>query len=340
LGLALLLFAVGQLVIAFSTDFTVVLLARFLTAFVAGGFWAVAAVVATRLADPAASARALAVTYSGGTLANVLGAPIGSWLGQLLGWRGAFAATAALAFGIAVLIVRLVPADRREHESAGIGREFAALRSRRLWLVLLISAGVNGGMLAIYSFISPLLRNRTGLPDSAVPVGLALFGAGAVIGTVLAARYSDRFPWGTVLAATSTSFALILLLIPLSTMPAPTLLLIGLLGITGYLGNPMLVALAVRYAGAAPNLATAISTAAFNLGVTVSTGLAAGAFAAVGPTGPVIVGAAAFALLFIPLLTVLALHRRALAAGPRDHDTAALEHGQLDEAGIDLMCRA
>lgn len=310
LGMALLLFVAGQLVIAGSDNFAVVLAARFLTAFAAGGFWAVAAVVATRLAHPAATAKALAVIYAGGTLGNVVGAPIGSWLGQLLGWRGAFAGLAVLALGAAVVILRMVPADRPEHQPTSIRHEFAALRSFRLLLVLLVSAGVNGGMLAVYSFISPLLQGRTGLPESVVPVALALFGAGSVIGTVLAARYSDRFPIGIVLVSTSTTLALMVVLLPLSTRPAATLLLLGLLGVTGYCSNPTLVALAIRYAGAAPNLAAAISTAAFNLGVTLSTAIAAGALATLGPIGPVIVGASTFALLFIPLLTLVALQRR------------------------------
>ena len=184
LAMALLLFAVGQIVISVSDNYTIVLAARFLTAFVAGGFWAVAAVVATRLAHPSASAKALAVTYGGANLANVLGAPIAAWLGQLLGWRTAFAGVAVLVLGVAVLVLRLVPADQSQHQHTSIGHEFAALRSGRLWLVLLISAAVNGGMLAVYSFISPLLQGRTGLPESVVPIALALFGTGAVIGTV------------------------------------------------------------------------------------------------------------------------------------------------------------
>ncbi len=330
LGMALLIFAMGQIVIAVSDNYSVVLAARFLTAFVAGGFWAVAAVVATRLAHPSASAKALAVTYGGANLANVLGAPTAAWLGQLLGWRTAFAGVAGLVLGVAVLVLRLVPADQPEHQHTSIRHEFAALRSGRLWLVLVISAAVNGGMLAVYSFISPLLQGRTGLPESFVPIALALFGTGAVIGTVLAARYSDRFPIGILLVATITTFALMVLLLPLSTMPAPTLLLLSLLGVTGYLANPMLVALAIRYAGAAPNLATAISTSAFNFGVTVTTAIAAAALAGVGPIGPVIVGASTFALLFIPLSILLILRNRTPPAD--DHEPGRSTSEQAAEA--------
>lgn len=307
LGLAMSLFAVGQIVLVVSDDFTVALIARFVTAFAAGGFWAVAAVVATRMADPSATARALAVTYSGGNLANVLGAPFGSALGQVVGWRGAFAGLAVLVLVVAVAVVRAVPADRVEHRRAGIVREVAALRSGRLWLVFLVSAGVNGGVLAVYSFLSPLLLGRTGLPDPAVPVGLALFGGGAVLGTVLAARFSDRFPRGTLLTATGLTFVLILLLLPLSTSPVLTFVLLGLLGTTAYLGNPMLVAMAVRYGGDAPNMATAFATTAFNLGVTVTTVVAAGALASAGPIGPVVIGAVVSGLLLVPLLALLRL---------------------------------
>ena len=93
------------------------------------------------------------------------------------------------------------------------------------------------------------------------------------------------------------------------------------------------------YGGAAPNLATAFSTTAFNLGVTISTGIAAGAYAAVGPTGPVLVGAAAFGLLFIPLLALLTLHRgtgqvgmfadRPIRTHPTDDTNGALTRPDL-----------
>lgn len=134
------------------------------------------------------------------------------------------------------------------------------------------------------------------------------------------------------------------LLLSLSTMPAPTLLLLGLLGISGYLANPMLVALAIRYAGAAPNLATAISTSAFNLGVTLTTAIAAVSLAGVGPIGPVIVGVSTFGLLLIPLGILLILQQRAPQVDNTDPvqtpDTQTPEGQQPDKSKTDLPCPA
>src|SRR3954451_25476064 len=88
LALALLVFAAGHIIVAVTHSFAIMLAARCLTAFATGAFWAVAAVVAARIAGPAASSRALGIVLSGGMLANVLGVPIGAFGGQLVGWRG------------------------------------------------------------------------------------------------------------------------------------------------------------------------------------------------------------------------------------------------------------
>ena len=93
-----------------------------------------------------------------------------------------------------------------------------------------------------------------------------------------------------------------------------------------------LVALAIRYAGAAPNLAMAISTSAFNLGVTVTTAIAAAALAGVGPIGPVIVGASTFGLLFIPLSILLILRNRT----PKVDDTEPVRSTSEQAAKVDL----
>jgi DHA1 family inner membrane transport protein len=97
--LALALFTVAHVVIGFSDSFAVIVVCRFLTAVATGAFWSVAAVVATRLADPSISSRALTVAFGGGTLANVLGGPLGSFVGQVIGWRGTFLSVAVLAVG-------------------------------------------------------------------------------------------------------------------------------------------------------------------------------------------------------------------------------------------------
>jgi predicted MFS family arabinose efflux permease len=164
LALALLVFAIGHIIVAVTHNFAIMLAARCLTAFATGAFWAVAAVVAARIAGPAASSRALGIVLGGGMLANVLGVPIGAFGGQMVGWRDPFWALALLALVLAVAVVRVVPAELAHETRPSLGVEFAGLRSRRLWLTLATCAAVNAGVLSIHSFIAPLLTERTGLP--------------------------------------------------------------------------------------------------------------------------------------------------------------------------------
>ena len=185
LTLALGLFAAGHVVVAVGSGFPLLLAARFLTALATGAFWAVAAVVASRAAGPAASSRALGVVLGGGMLANVIGVPLGAFAGQLIGWRGPFWVLAGLAVAAAVLIVRYVPADDPTAPDASVRAELASLRSRQLWLALVSAVMIMGGTLATYSYVAPLLTNRAGLPGTLVPLALVGFGVGALIGSFL-----------------------------------------------------------------------------------------------------------------------------------------------------------
>src|SRR3954466_4176232 len=127
LVLALAIFAAGHAIAAVSDTFAVVVAARVLTAVVTGAFWSVASVVATTAAGPAASSRALGVMMSGVGLATVVGVPLGSWAGQLVGWRGAFWALALLSIAAAVIIFRFVSPDR-QGAVPSVRSELASLR--------------------------------------------------------------------------------------------------------------------------------------------------------------------------------------------------------------------
>jgi predicted MFS family arabinose efflux permease len=311
LTLALLVFAVGHVIVALTDSYPVLLAARCLTAFATGAFWAVAAVVAARIVGPAASSRALGIVLGGGMLANVLGVPIGAFAGQLIGWRGPFWALAVLAGLLAVAVARTVPADNTEHATPTIRAEFAGLRSRRLWLTLATCAAVNAGVLSIYSFIAPLLTDRTGLPAWTIPIALVLFGAGALIGSVLGGRAGDRRPFGTPLVTATVSLVASAGLCLFSTMPIPTLILFTLLGLVGLSANPVLVSLAVRYGGDAPTLASAMATSIFNLGTAVGTAITGAALAtSLGTFAIPLVGVIFGVIVFLPLVALTALEHR------------------------------
>jgi predicted MFS family arabinose efflux permease len=317
LALSLVVFALGQVVVALSTDLTLTLVARFVAAVVTGAFWALAAVVAADIAGPGARSRAIGLVVAGGTIANVVGVPLGSVAGQLAGWREPFWALAAVAALAALGVTRLVP--HTSHGADGpprIRTELAVLRSGRLWLVLLTCAFVTGGTLSIYSYIAPLLTLRAGLPESALPLAFLGFGVCSVIGTVTAGRLGDHHPFATIAIAAAISLAIIVTMGVTSNLPIPTLALFGLLGLTGASINPVLMALALRFGHAGPTLASSLGPSAFNVGIAACTGITAAAFdTALGTLAPIAVGAVGAALVLLLAIGMAAVAHRPEPAG-------------------------
>jgi predicted MFS family arabinose efflux permease len=308
LRLALVVFALGHVVAAVSGSFEVIVAARLLTALATGAFWSVGAVVATEAAGPSASSRALGVVIGGLTLANVVGVPLGSFAGQLAGWRGPFWALAVLALAAAAVIGRFIPHADSTHVPS-LRRELGALRSGNLWISLAASALIMGGVLATYTFISPLLTDHAHIPERFVPLVLIGFGVGALGGTLTGGRLGDRRPMATTLTAATATAVVLLALAVAPASAVLTVVLVALMGLTGFAVNPVVTALTVRFGGDAPTLAAALSTSGFNVGV------AAGSWAAgialespLGPTGPALLGTVVAATTLVPL-GVLAARR-------------------------------
>jgi predicted MFS family arabinose efflux permease len=204
-------------------------------------------------------------------MANVVGVPIGTWAGQIAGWRGPFWALAALSIAAAAVIGRFIPGDENR-EVPTIRAELVALRQGRVWLALAASALIMGGVLATYTYIAPLLTERAGIPAAAALV--------------------------------------LLLLVLLPGSAAITPVLVVLMGLTGFAVNPVVTALAVRFAGRAPTLAAALSTSAFNAGIAAGSWIAGIALtSSLGEIGPALVGTVITALTLVPL-TMLAVARR------------------------------
>lgn len=311
LTLALLVFALGHVVVALTSNVGLILGARFLTALATGAFWAVAAVVAAKASGPVLASKALGVVLGGGMLANALGVPLGSFAGQVLGWRGPFWGLAVLAVLAAGLVHRMVAADPGTEPIPSVRAEIAALRDGRVWLVLAGAAVVCGSSLAAYSFISPLLTQNTGLPASAVPLVLLTYGVGALIGSNAGGALGGRRPYAVLFTSAAMTFLVLAGLVAFSHRPVVTVVLVGLLGLFGMSTNPILIGKAVGFASHAPTLASALATSAFNVGTAVGSWLAGFAIASsLGATGPVAVGACIAALYFLPLGLLLRRERR------------------------------
>ncbi|MFM9698103.1 MFS transporter [Streptomyces europaeiscabiei] len=322
LVLALAVFALGHLVAALSSSFALVLAARVVTALATGTFWCVGAIVATTAAGPAATSRALGMLLGGLTVATVAGVPLGAWLGQLSGWRGPFWVLAALSAGAAAVVGRYIPADERR-EAPSVRAEFAALRDVRVWLTLSSMTLLMGGVLATYTYISPLLTERAGISAGAVPMVLTGYGLGALLGTTVGGRLGDRRPLVTLLTAAATTTLVLLLLTFLSTSPVAAVVLVTLMGMTGFAANPALGALALRFAGSAPTLASGLSGAAPNVGIAIGSWTAGAALTSpLEHAGPPLVGTVAAAFTLVPL-TALALMRATRSETPPPQPGAA-----------------
>ncbi|WUX49929.1 MFS transporter (plasmid) [Streptomyces sp. NBC_01435] len=310
LMLALGVFAAGHIIVALSSNFTLVLAARFLTAIATGAFWAVANVAAARAAGPAASSRALGLVGAGAMLANVVGVPLGAFAGQVMSWRGPFWALAALAAAAIALIARTVPHDGGDQQALSLRSELTALRPGRLWLVLAACATTTGGVLAAYSYISPLLTDRSGIASGTVPLVLVGFGLGALAGSLVGGRLGDRRPHTVTVVAAAGATLLLLSISLLAGYAVPTIILVTLLGFFGLGANPVLMSLAVRFARQAPVLASALTVSAFNLGTAIGSWMAGLTLStSLGVTGPAVVGTVIAALTLVPT-TALALSRR------------------------------
>ena len=258
-------YAIGNLLCAISPTYELLMAARVATALCHGAFFGIGSIVAAELVPREQKGRAIAVMFTGLTLANVLGVPAGTALGQFAGWRATFWVVVAIAAAATVAIAMLVPQTPRP-ESAGLLREFRVLRKPQVALAMLISVVSSASLFSVFTYITPMLENVTHLSPHTVSWLLLLFGAGITIGNIAGGRLAD---WRLMPALAGTQVALIAVLVLLTitlhdaTPAAITLLVWGVL--TFAVATPLQMRV-VDSAPEAPNLVATLNQGAFNLG--------------------------------------------------------------------------
>lgn len=275
----MLVFALGNIASAFAPGFWSFVTLRFLAGLPHGAYFGVAALVAAAAVQPHQRARAVARVMSGLTVAILIGAPLGTWAGNLFGWQLAFTAVGAIALLTALLIWQFVPVQPRDPEASPL-RELSALLKPRVLFTLDIAAVGFGGMFAIFSYVMPTLTEQAGMAESFGPLVLALFGVGGILGNLIGARVAD---WNLMRA-----IPLILIWCAvvqgLFYFAANSLwlglLFVGLVGTSMALGAPLQTRL-MDVAEGGQTMAASLNHAAFNLanalgawlaGVTVKAG--------------------------------------------------------------------
>lgn len=266
---AALVFALAHLVVLAGDDYRLLLISRVVAAIACATFWAVAAVTVVAIAPPGTTARGLAVLVGGLTLANILGVPAGTWVGDHVGWRATFVAVAIATLAATAIGWRLIP-ETRPDSSASLTTlartEVAGLRKVRLIVALGTTAAFQAAIFCTFSYLAPLLIEVSGLDATLIPAVLLVFGIGSFIGITLGGRFADRNLLGTVFICL-TALALALLLLA-AVAPDPILVWPAVLifGLTGFSIASALNARVFAHAGAAPTLASAVNVSAFNVG--------------------------------------------------------------------------
>ena len=259
------LFIIGNALCAVAPNYTVLMIARVVTAFGHGAFFGIGSVVAASLVAPNKRAQAVALMFTGLTLANVLGVPLGTALGQIAGWRAPFWIVSGIALLAAGAVALWVP-SRIEMQRASLAREFRVLRDPQVLMALGTSALASASLFAVFTYITPILEDVAGLSPHAVTLALLTFGLGLTAGSTLGGRLAD---WRLIpsLLAFLGAIAAVLMAFTV-TMHDPLAAVITMLvwGVFGFAIVPSLQLRVVDKANDAPNLAATLNQGAFNLG--------------------------------------------------------------------------
>ena len=241
--------------------------ARVLTAFAHGTFFGVGSVVATTLVAPQRRASAIAVMFTGLTLATILGVPFGTWLGQGFGWRATFLAVVVIGVVAFAIIAALVPKEEAAQEPADWRADLQAILRPKVLAGLLTTVLAWAGVFAVFTYVAPLLTTITGFSESAVSPILLVFGAGLIAGNLVGGRLADLALVPTLIASLA-GLALVLLLMGYAMHDkVAAVIFVGLLRVAAFATvAPLQLAVLQRAEGAGQSLASSINIAAFNLG--------------------------------------------------------------------------
>ncbi|MBF6170767.1 MFS transporter [Nocardia blacklockiae] len=290
LPVLLLVVALGNALCAVAPNFAVLVAGRVLVGTGMGGVWAISGSLAVRLVPPRAVGPATSVIFSGIAIASVLGVPAGTYLGALIGWRYAFAAAAALAALVAVAAYALLPALRPERgvALAELPRLLAEPRLRTGMLVVVLLVG---GHFAAYTYIRPVLEQRTNASAGTISALLLSYGIAGVLGTFLFGTIASRAPRRAVLIICAGLAAAVAALVPAGGSLVASALLLILWGVT-YGG--VSVSTQTWTLAAAPNSrepASAILVAVFNGSIALGALCGGRAVDGSGPAAALLLGA-------------------------------------------------
>ncbi|MDM5452385.1 MFS transporter [Peribacillus simplex] len=269
----MVVFIAGNALAASATTVGVLLIARVISALAHGIFMSIGATIAADLVPENRRASAIAIMFTGLTVATVTGVPFGTFIGQQFGWRFAFIIIVAIGLIAFIGNSILVPSDLRKAARTTFRDQIKLVTNGRLLLVFIITALGYGGTFVVFTYLSPLLQEVTGFKEGTVALILLIYGVAIAIGNTLGGKFANRNP----INALFYMFLIQAIVLVVLTFTAPFkiagLITIILMGLFAFMNVPGLqvyvVMLAERFVPSAVDVASAINIAAFNAGIAI-----------------------------------------------------------------------
>lgn len=261
----MVIFIIGNLLCALASDYNVLMFARIVTALCHGAFFGIGSVVAANLVAPNRRASAVALMFTGLTLANVLGVPLGTALGQLAGWRSTFWAVTLLGVVSLIGLIRFLPA-KHDEEKLDMRAELAALKGAGIWLSLSMTVLFAASVFTLFTYIAPLLGDVTGVSPRGVTWTLLLIGLGLTLGNVIGGKLADRNMSLTLIGVFIVMAVVSTVLTWTSTALIPAEITLFLWATASFAAVPALQVNVMTFGKAAPNLISTLNIGAFNVG--------------------------------------------------------------------------
>ncbi len=260
------LFVVGNMLCAVAPSYALLMAARVVTAFGHGAFFGIGSIVAASLVPRERRAQAMAMLFAGLTLANILGVPAGTAIGQAFGWRATFWVVVAIGLVAVAAISLFVPKTGADEAPTSLASEFRVFRDSQVWLAMAISVVTSASLFAVFTYIAPILQTITGISPGSTTIVLLLFGVGITIGNLVGGRLADWRLMETIIGALALLALVLLQFAFTSHFEIASAVTVFVWGVVFFILIPPLQMRVIECASAAPNLASTLNQGAFNLG--------------------------------------------------------------------------
>ncbi|MGG7447207.1 MFS transporter [Kosakonia oryzendophytica] len=259
------IFTLGNVLSAIAPNYATLMLARIVTSLNHGAFFGLGSVVAASVVAKEKQASAVATMFMGLTIANIGGVPAATWLGETIGWRMSFMATAALGI-VAMLSLFFSLPKGGAGERPEVRKELAVLMRPQVLSALLTTVLGAGAMFTLYTYISPVLRTITDATPVFITAMLVLIGVGFSIGNYLGGKLADRSVTGTLKGFLVLLIAIMLAIPFLAQSAIGAAVSMVVWGAATFAVVPPLQMRVMRVAHEAPGLSSSVNIGAFNLG--------------------------------------------------------------------------